>query len=1074
MINISKAITRYLKIRQEAGNILILALVFMLTGVIIIVPLLGLVTTSLKNATSYDTRSESLYAADAGIEDAMWQIKYDRLKGTISDYDQYSYLDNDIPRVWSYDLPEQVNGKDVTVQIRNIWVPDISPVPSSSEAKSVAESEKLIVTGGLYRSSSYKIVITFTPDPGNVLNISEIGVWLPPGLTFETGSSNLETSGQPYTKTPVTSAYKGGQKITWTYSTPIAYTSLPGVNTGDSPMTATIIFSFVPSVTTTSTSSVSAGSTSLQVASTSGFPVPGELALPGEPAAVTYTGITATSFTGIPSSGGGAITLSHSSGSTVKSTASPDAVSWINTTGVTGLSYSWDSEVRVFGIRSISKKADGSEDTTVETYVAKSELKKMNRAMNGDYYATGGSLMIDTNADSIRDTKQDSAAPVSTPTLVVATPTPIYADNGVPEDANVGAAYMYWASWYRTEYGRMSVLFFDDTSTFANWTNGEDWRIDTATNFIGHNSDDSESAKTLTKTNSIDLHSYSGSSYITTLSWEQWVNNTRYLLPLGPDECTDFSNWTKAGSSVWTLSSGKFKGMASSGTDTNLTLTNSLDLSGASSPVTVSWTQAKSGTLATGDNLDLYLSGDNGDNWTFQTHAIQGPSTYPGSFSWTIPSGYLTHNFKIKLTLTGFGSTKYCTVDDIKVTLPSAPTYSSSDAIKFAISKDGGASWSNYTTAVTADKMAASAFDAKAVYQYNIPRDYLTSIFKIKFYISGFDSPGKYFGIDNIRICWLQPKEGISFKIDPTGSGSSYQQVYFDSSGNPAVGTDELTASRTQALITYSFSASASPIVRGFAYTCFRDVTELVRTYAEQPSGVETNFNGHGRYKVKGDLGDSGSDTTWYQQAHAGWSLVIIYTSADTLGHQLYLYDDFIGSGYSPTLAINVDFDKDGQDGGTISGFVVPDPIKDENGTIIEKNAAKLSVFVTEGDVSPTGSDYLEIKGTSASTFTKLWDGTTITTSGHENNKTSPNNAWAGKSMVLGAVDGVDVDTMGIDPTASPPQYITWTSSILAAKDTSASINLVTHNDYFFLVYMIISFRSETTTGGSLSYLIHN
>jgi len=141
---------------------------------------------------------------------------------------------------------------------------------------------------------------------------------------------------------------------------------------------------------------------------------------------------------------------------------------------------------------------------------------------------------------------------------------------------------------------------------------------------------------------------------------------------------------------------------------------------------------------------------------------------------------------------------------------------------------------------------------------------------------------------------------------------------------------------------------------------------------------------------------------------------------------------------------------------------VVPEKIEDEI------NAAKLTCFVTEGDKSVTG-DYIEIKGSSAATYTRLWDGMNTTS----NSKSSPNNIWSGQSMILGSNDGVDIDTPGINPTLNPPQYITWDSNILKPKDTSASINLVTGNDYFFLVYMILSFRSETTMGGALSYLIH-
>jgi hypothetical protein len=69
--------------------------------------------------------------------------------------------------------------------------------------------------------------------------------------------------------------------------------------------------------------------------------------------------------------------------------------------------------------------------------------------------------------------------------------------------------------------------------------------------------------------------------------------------------------------------------------------------------------------------------------------------------------------------------------------------------------------------------------------------------------------------------------------------------------------------------------------------------------------------------------------------------------------------------------------------------------------------------------------------------------------------------------------NGVDIDTLGIDPTATTPQYITWTSGILQEGNTSATIYLHTETDVWNLIYIVISFRSVTTTGGSLSYLIH-
>jgi len=191
---------------------------------------------------------------------------------------------------------------------------------------------KLIVTGGAYGNSSYNVVITYYPGVGENLIISTIGVWLPPGFTYKPNSSNLGFE-------PVTSGYQGGEAIVWTLnSTP--FTSLPGANSTDTPMTAKITFDYTLSnVSTTSmASSAASGNTTLSVATTSGFHSSGSLIIPGETIAVTYTGTTVNSFTGIPNSGGGSITINHSNGQSVTSFTTPEAVSWVNTSNVDGLS----------------------------------------------------------------------------------------------------------------------------------------------------------------------------------------------------------------------------------------------------------------------------------------------------------------------------------------------------------------------------------------------------------------------------------------------------------------------------------------------------------------------------------------------------------------------------------------------------------------------------------------------------------------------------------------------------------------------------------------------------------------
>jgi hypothetical protein len=64
------------------------------------------------------------------------------------------------------------------------------------------------------------------------------------------------------------------------------------------------------------------------------------------------------------------------------------------------------------------------------------------------------------------------------------------------------------------------------------------------------------------------------------------------------------------------------------------------------------------------------------------------------------------------------------------------------------------------------------------------------------------------------------------------------------------------------------------------------------------------------------------------------------------------------------------------------------------------------------------------------------------------------------------SADGVDVDTF----------YVPWgnpvSTGLLRPDDTSAHIDIYTDIDIWNLVYIILSFRSKTTTGGTVTYRI--
>jgi len=62
-------------VRDERGNVLVMVLILLVVGGLILTPLLGLMSTGLVSGQVYEKKTDELYAADAGVEDACWQLK---------------------------------------------------------------------------------------------------------------------------------------------------------------------------------------------------------------------------------------------------------------------------------------------------------------------------------------------------------------------------------------------------------------------------------------------------------------------------------------------------------------------------------------------------------------------------------------------------------------------------------------------------------------------------------------------------------------------------------------------------------------------------------------------------------------------------------------------------------------------------------------------------------------------------------------------------------------------------------------------------------------------------------------
>ena len=72
--------------RDEKGQALILAMILMIVGSLIIAPLLGFMSTGLMAGQVFEKKMAGLYAADAGIEDALWKIINDPPASYPDDY----------------------------------------------------------------------------------------------------------------------------------------------------------------------------------------------------------------------------------------------------------------------------------------------------------------------------------------------------------------------------------------------------------------------------------------------------------------------------------------------------------------------------------------------------------------------------------------------------------------------------------------------------------------------------------------------------------------------------------------------------------------------------------------------------------------------------------------------------------------------------------------------------------------------------------------------------------------------------------------------------------------------------
>ena len=121
-----------MKIRNEKGQALPLVMIAIMIGAFVIPPFLGHIGTSLASSQTYENSINEEYAADAGVEHAIWNLTDGGITSNLT-------LPGDTV---SYTLPELINGLTTNITIINKQ----DTIPNGFGITSVAGSRTIEAT----------------------------------------------------------------------------------------------------------------------------------------------------------------------------------------------------------------------------------------------------------------------------------------------------------------------------------------------------------------------------------------------------------------------------------------------------------------------------------------------------------------------------------------------------------------------------------------------------------------------------------------------------------------------------------------------------------------------------------------------------------------------------------------------------------------------------------------------------------------------------------------------------------------------------------------------------------------
>jgi len=190
-------------ISSEKGQILPLVLALLVFGGLVIAPSLSYAATSLNSSRMLEERMNGVYAADAGVEDALWC-----LRNGISPSEQ---------------LSENINQMQVAIQTeeKGTYTLYFGELIQPGEHNDYLDVDREMIWDEEAEAYKYTITVIWQPESGvPVIHLKGIGARLPIGYSYQSGSAagfvdNLSADEPDETVDSV-----GAYLLDWEFGTP--------------------------------------------------------------------------------------------------------------------------------------------------------------------------------------------------------------------------------------------------------------------------------------------------------------------------------------------------------------------------------------------------------------------------------------------------------------------------------------------------------------------------------------------------------------------------------------------------------------------------------------------------------------------------------------------------------------------------------------------------------------------------------------------------------------------------------------------------------------------------------------